>query len=97
MKRVSTVHIADVLRESIASEGLDDGLRRSSAIEAWAPLVGREIASQCGRPFFKDDVLTVRIPAAALRQELSMRRTQLAAAINRHIGADLISDIRFIS
>lgn len=97
MKRVSTVHIADVLRESIATEGLDDGLRRSQAIAAWEPLVGGDIASQCGRPFFRGDVYTVRIASPALRNELSMCRSRLAAAINRHIGADIISEIKFIS
>lgn len=98
MKRIQTQHIGDVLREAIQDSTLDDGLMRAKAIRAWTLIIGDAIASQCGKPYFKDDTLTIRIPSAALRNELNMRRTQLAHNINQHIGAaddPVVKQIRF--
>lgn len=97
MKRVSSQHIADVLRECVEAEGLDDGLKRSAAVETWGAMVGDAINSQCGRPFFRGEVLMVRVPSAGLRNELMMRRSQLIAAINRFVGKEVVREIRYIS
>lgn len=97
MKRTEPIRIGEVLRQTIAQQGLTDGLARAAAIDAWAPLVGEAIASRCGRPVFRGDLLTISCPSPALRQELTMHRTRLAEAINRHIGRHVVTDLRFTS
>lgn len=97
MKRTEPVRIGEVLRKTIAAQGLTDGLARAAAIQAWRPLVGKSIAARCGTPAFRGDTLTVSCPSPALRQELTMHRSRLAEAINRHIGRNVVADIRFTS
>ncbi len=49
------------------------------------------------RPYVKNGHMTIRVPDAALRQELSMARTPLIAEFNRLVGSEVIISLRFIS
>lgn len=97
MKRTDTQSIGDILRLALQENCMDSRLDEFKAVEIWSSVVGRYIASQCRRPFVKDGLMTIGVPNAALRQELLMNRSRLRAAINRDIGKETISDIRFIS
>ena len=66
------------------------------AVELWPQVVG-ELADRCGRPFVHKGVMTISVHAAPLRQELTMMRSRLVAALNEAVGRPAISDIRFIS
>lgn len=70
-------------------------LDEQRAIELWRPLIGDHIASLCGRPSVKLGVMSIPVPAAPLRNELSMNRSSIIDFINRRLGKKVISEIRF--
>ena len=97
MKRIEPQLIGDVLRISIQESKMAGKLDERRAIEFWAPLVGDYMAKQCGRPTVRDGVMTVSVPGAALRHELTMSRSLLIRLINEKLGKQVIKEIRFIS
>lgn len=97
MERKESQSIGDILRLALQENCMQDRLDESRAAELWGAVVGEDIARQCARPFVKSGVMTVGVPNASLRQELAMNRTKLRLAINREIGRDTLSEIRFSS
>ena len=56
---------------------------------------GQMVANYTSNVFISNQTLMVKIDNSALRAELSMMRTQLANRLNQHVGAFVISDIKF--
>lgn len=97
MKRTESQSIGDILRLALQENCMNSRLDECKAVQLWSLVIGESIASQCRRPFVREGVMTVGVPNAPLRQELSMNRSRLKSAINREIGRETITEIRFIS
>lgn len=95
MKRREPESLGDVLRQAIEENRSAFRFDEMTAISTWPVIVGREVASRTMRPFIKDGVMTIRVPAAPLRQELNMMRSKLARAINAEVGKDVVKELRF--
>lgn len=97
MDRKDPQSIGDVLRDTLQASDFQNRLDEQKAADMWSLVVGSAIACAGPRPTVSGGVMTVRIPNPALRQELHMTRTRIAAAINRELGKNVISNIRFLS
>ena len=64
------------------------------AIDAWEKVVGAGGARYTGEKFIKNQTLFVKILSPALRQDLTMMRTQLVKRINEAVGSMVIADVR---
>ena len=95
MKRTDPQPLGDLLRKAIEETRSAPLLAETQAIAAWPVVIGTEIASLTSKPFVSKRVMTIRVPAAPLRQELNMMRSALARAINAEVGKDVIDEIRF--
>lgn len=95
MKRNEPESIGDVLRLAIQESNMSTGLNEAKAIRYWPAVIGEPIARQCGHPYVKAGVMTIQVPNAALRHELNMNRSSLAAHINRLVGNDTIKELKF--
>ena len=62
---------------------------------AWPEVLGPTIASYTRELYIKNQVLYVHLASAALRQELMMGRELLVRNLNRHVGAQVITNIIF--
>ncbi len=91
MKRQNEESLGDVLRRTIEENGMTARLDETRAASLWPA-----IAAASSRPMVKDGMMTVRVVSAPLRQELTMNRSHLIEIINRTLGRNVISDIRFI-
>lgn len=89
--------LGDVMRKVIDDYQLYSKLDEIKAAEAWVKVIGSQFAAMSPRPTVKGGVMTVRLTSAALRHEFSLNRSRLTAAINREVGREVITDIRFIS
>lgn len=89
--------LGEAMRQMIEEAQMGARLDEQKAIEAWPLVVGVAIARSGPRPTVRAGVMTVRLYNAALRQDLSMQRSRLVAAINSLIGRPTLSDIRFTS
>ena len=58
-------------------------------------VLGPTIASYTRELYIKNQVLYVHLTSAALRQELMMGRELLVRNLNRHVGAQVITNIIF--
>lgn len=96
MKRYESESIGDILRQAIEESQNSRRFAEISAVNAWPRIIGSELAAKTLRPTVKNGVMTIKVPAAPLRQELNMHRTSLAKALNDEVGKEIISEIRFI-
>lgn len=94
MFRREVKSIQDLLQQYIRNSGLETPLQQRRVIDAWDTVVGSGVASYTGEKFIKNQILYVKILNPALRQDLSMMRTQLTRRLNEAAGSSIISDVR---
>lgn len=97
MRRIDPVSLREVLESAITQAGMDGRLAERRAVAAWARVVGDGLAQLTAAADVRGGVLTVVARDAALRQELTMMRSALVAALNKEAGSEAVSDIRFVS
>lgn len=95
MIRRQTRDIRSLINEFLRAEGLETPLNEYRIVQAWPEVAGAAIARYTGKIFIKNRILFVQIRSAALRENLTCNRTMLAERLNRHVGAQVISELRF--
>ena len=75
--------------------GLETPLLQKRLVEAWPEVAGEAIARYTTSAVIRNQTLFVRLSVPALRADLSMRRQEFVQRLNAHVGAQVISDIRF--
>jgi len=95
MKRRNAVEIGELIRQYLRAEGLETPLNEYRIIQSWGVIAGPAIQKYTGEIFVKNSILNVKIKSPALRQNLNMNRTALAQRLNEHVGAQVITEVRF--
>ena len=85
MKRNNAEQIGELIRHYLRQESLESPLNERRLT----------IASYTRELYIKNQVLYVHLTSAALRQELMMGRELLVRNLNRHVGAQVITNIIF--
>jgi predicted nucleic acid-binding Zn ribbon protein len=85
--------LSEVLHQLLRQDGLETPLRQKRLLDAWETVTGSMVARYTGEKFIKNQTLHVKITNPALRQDLSMMRSQLLKRLNAEVGAMVISDI----
>lgn len=86
--------VGELLRNLLRKEGLETPLLQRRVIASWETVTGHMVAGYTREKFIKNQVLYVKISNPALRQDLSMMRSQLVRRLNDAVGASVISDVR---
>lgn len=94
MFRKDVQPLGEILQQFLRQEGLETPLLQRRVVDAWEQVVGPVAARYTREKFIKNQVLFVKISSPALRQNLSMMRTQLARRLNEAVGSSVISDVR---
>lgn len=92
MKRNDAEQIGKLIRSFLRQESLESPLNERRLINSWAEVLGPVIASYTRELYIKNQV---HLTSAALRQELMMGRDLLVRNLNRHVGAQVITNIIF--
>lgn len=95
MKRTYPKHIAGIIDEAMERAGLTENLNAQKAAAAWIDVVGPAINRYTTRRYVSGGVLHVYLTSAPLKNELSFNRDRLISAINRVVGAEVITDVHF--
>ena len=95
MERKDIVTVGDVLRECLEKSSMQGRLNEVRACDAFASVVGQQLASMCSRPVIRRGLMTIGVSNASLRSELNMRRRAILNAINEIVGSDVVKDIAF--
>lgn len=96
MERRKVEHIDDILPRFLREEGIETPLNEWRTIDAWAKVVGDEVAAMSSDLKIYNQVLYVHILSPALKANLQMQRTSLVARLTELVGAHTIYDIRFV-
>lgn len=84
----------EVLMKMLRAQGLETPLLQKRLVDAWDTVAGPTVARYTTQKYIKNQTLYVRIANPALRQDLSMMRSQLLQRLNSHVGSMVIADIR---
>ena len=94
MFRRNVQTLDEVLMMMLRAQGLETPLLQKRLIDAWDTVAGPTVARYTTQKYIKNQTLYVRIANPALRQDLSMMRSQLLQRLNSHVGSMVIADIR---
>ena len=94
MFRRNVQTLDEVLMKMLRAQGLETPLLQKRLIDAWDTVAGPTVARYSTQKYIKNQTLYVRIANPALRQDLSMMRSQLLQRLNSHVGSMVIADIR---
>ena len=95
MKRTYPKHIAGIIEEAMSRAGLTDTLNQQRAAAAWPDVVGPVINRYTTKRYVDQGVMHIYMTSAALKNELSFNRDRIITAINRIVGTEAITDIKF--
>lgn len=95
MKRNDAQTIGQLIRTYLRQESLESPLNEYRLVNAWPEVVGPTIAKYTDGLFVRNQTLYVHLTSAVLRQELMMGRDLLVRNLNRHVGAQVITNIVF--
>ena len=95
MKRKKAIPIGDLVRQYLRDEGLETPLNQHRLISSWGEVMGNGILTYTGELFIKNQTLWVKINSSVLRQELCVGRNQIVRRLNEHVGAQVITDVKF--
>lgn len=87
-------HLRTVLRSAARALGVERAAHAALAVELWPEIVGPEAAAATRVTGLRAGVLLVDAQPGMWAQELSLRRSQLAATLNAALGESVIEDIR---
>ncbi len=86
--------LSEVLGRVLRDGGLELPLLQKRVVDAWDEIVGPNVEQYTQEKSIRNQTLFVKISNPALRQDLSMMRTQLVKRLNEHVGSFVISEIR---
>lgn len=86
--------LGEVLQRFLRDEGLEQPLQQRRLLASWDKVVGETVARYTGEKYIRNQTLYVKIVNPALRQDLSMMRSQLVKRLNGQAGSLVITDVR---
>ena len=84
----------EVLKKLLREEGLEMPLLQKRLVDAWEVVTGNVVSRYTAEKYIRNQTLFVKITNPALRQDLSMMRTQLVKRLNEQVGSFVIRDIK---
>lgn len=95
MFRREVQSLSDILKKCLRDNGLETPMLQTRLIDSWDEIVGQAVARYTGEKYIRNQTLFVKITRPALRTELGMMQTTLVSRLNQHVGAQVITKIRF--
>lgn len=95
MKRRNAEEVGSVAHQWLRANGLEGPLNEYRLKAAWPAVAGEIVAQATRRLEIRNQTLVVSLSSSVLRGELSMRRAELIARLNKVVGVDLIYNIVF--
>lgn len=93
MFKRKVLSLGDVLNKLLRDEGLEIPLQQKRLIDSWELVTGNMVKQYTTKKFIKNQTLYVKIENPALRQDLSMMRSQLVKRLNEKAGGLVITDV----
>ena len=95
MRKKNTELLSDVIRQVLKEQRLDQPLYEQRLINGWSVVLGKNVEQYTSDLSIKKRMLYVQMTSAALRHELFLSREEIRNALNKHVGAEIITEIVF--
>ena len=92
-KKSNLIKLGDAISQLFKQEKLDVRLSQYSVKSYWKDIAGEMIARNTSSIHFNGKVVFLTLNNAALKHELSFRKDELLANINRHCGYKLVDEL----
>lgn len=92
-KKNNLIKLGDAINQLFKQEKLDVKISQFSVKNGWKDIVGDMIANSTTEIFFNEKIIFVTLSSAALKHELSFRKDELIASVNKYCGYKLIDQI----
>ena len=89
--------VAGLLPELYQALGIAQTAEGWRAVAEWPAVAGARIAGRTRAVAFKGGTLIVEVEGSAWRHELGFLKPELVRNLNRHLGAEVVSDLRLVS
>ena len=87
--------LAGILPGLLQRLGLADTAIGWRAVTEWPVVAGARIARHTRAVAFRDGTLDVEVEGSAWMHELGFLKRELVRNLNRHLGVDVVRDVRF--
>ena len=87
--------VASILPGLLRQLGLAETAAGWRAVSEWPAVAGARIAGHTRAVGFRDGTLHVEVEGSAWMHELGFLGRELVRNLNRHLGADVVRDVRF--
>lgn len=95
MRKSNEQSLGEVIKQFIKAYKFEDKITEVKINAAWGKVMGPQIQSLTEKTVFKNNVLTVYLRSAPLREELSMARTKITEKINQEVGNTAVKELVF--
>lgn len=69
------------------------GMEDTYVLQAWDAVLGPSIQRQTTKKKFQNGILVVQLESSVVRSELLMVKGKIIAAINEHVGRDVVKGL----
>ena len=88
--------LAAILPALLDQLGLAQSVEGWRAVADWPAVAGARIAGHSRATAFREGTLTVEVEGSAWMHELGFLKRELVRNLNRHLGADVVRDVRLM-
>lgn len=85
MKKSNEMSLGDAIQAFLKANELDEKLLETEIYARWEELAGRAINNKTSKVKLQKGVLTVYVTSSVIRNELSLRRSELLERVNLHL------------
>lgn len=85
--------IADVLKEFIQVNKLEQGMDKIDVEQAWKNLMGNGVNTYTQDVILKGSTLYVKLTSAVLREELSYGKQKIIAMLNEELRKEVVKEL----
>lgn len=94
MRKKNTQKIGSVIEQLLTENNLSEKLYQRRVLNAWGEVLGKTISTHTTQLYFHNKKLHVTISSSVLRHELFLMRYEIKNKLNRHVGKNIIQEIR---
>ncbi|HTF04219.1 MAG TPA: DUF721 domain-containing protein [Bacteroidia bacterium] len=93
VKKGNEYTLKEAIGEMLKTFQLDTRLNEAQVVTAWEKVMGPLITKYTTKVKMESGVLYVYVNSAALKQELSYRKTEIAGMLNKECGGEIVREV----
>jgi len=95
MRATNDQTLKEVITDLLKAYRIENKVLAVRLINSWEVVTGKLISKHTTNLFVKQKTLFVYLDSAALRNELSYAKKKIIKALNKEVGVEVITDIKF--